>query len=273
MRVLRAVTISMVAFSLAACSGDAGKVFMADNGALAYTRFINAVSDSGASDWRFVDVIENSPVAFGLAFRSTFPGAGYQATGAGQRHLRVFQTSTDIAQTQVVFFDTTFNFQQGAHYTLIAAGTMRDKRARLYILTDDFTDPGSQVALRVFNAGAGTVDVYASPTGGTSSLPAPMSAGVANFAATKYASVAPSAMSLRAFASGTTAFPAMIDVAAPAGLPADRANNLTAVGGTTQAGSVLTAFVFPRSVAGSRAANFASPGIVFMVDKNPVSGF
>ena len=79
--------------------------------------------------------------------------------------------------------------------------------------------------------------------------------------------------SLRAFATGSTTFPAMIDVAAPAGLAADRANNLTAVGGVTQAGSVLTAFVFPRSVAGSKATSFTTPGILFIVDRNPPSGF
>jgi hypothetical protein len=259
--------------ALAACAGDAGKVFTANNGPLAYVRFVNAVSDSGAQDWRFVDVIENSPVAFGLTFRAMFPQTAYQAAGAGARHLRIFQTSTDIIQTQKVFFDTTFTFQQGSHYTIIAAGTMRDRTAKLYILTDDFTDPGSQVSLRVFNAGAGAVDVYASATGGTSTLPSAFSAGLANFAGTKYTSIAVGPISLRGFLSGSTTFPAMVDVAAPAGLPADRANNLTAVGGTTQAGSALTAFVYPRSVAGSAAASFTAPGVVYIVDRYPPSGF
>src|SRR6185369_14560725 len=160
----------------------------------------------------------------------------------------------------------------GTHYTLLAAGNLRDKTAKMYILTDDFTDPGSQVALRVINTGAGVVDVYASPTGGTSTLPTPFAAAVANFTATKWVSMAAGAASLRAFATGSTTFPAMIDVAAPAGLPADRANNLTAVGGIAQGGSVLTAFVYPRSVAGSKAANFTTPGIVFIDDRNPSSG-
>jgi hypothetical protein len=154
-----------------------------------------------------------------------------------------------------VWFDTTFNFQQGVHYTLMAAGTLRDKTAKMYILTDDFADPGTQVAVRVVNAGAGTVDVYASPTGGTSTLPSPLAAAVANFAATKWVNLAAGTASL------------------PAGLPADHANNLTAVGGMAQAGSVLTAFVFPRSVAGSAARSFTTAGIVFMVDRNPPSGF
>jgi hypothetical protein len=80
-------------------------------------------------------------------------------------------------------------------------------------------------------------------------------------------------LSLRAFAAGSTTFPAMVDVVAPAGLPADRANNLTAVGGSTIAGSVLTAFILPRSVAGSTAANFTTPGVIYIVDRYPPSGF
>src|SRR4029079_15043011 len=141
--------------------------------------------DSGAGDWRFIDQVEGSPTAFGLAFRSMFPGSGYQLAAAGSRHLRVFQTSPDIQQTQVVWFDTTFTLQAGTHYTLLAAGNLRDKTAKMYILTDDFTDPGSQVALRVINTGAGVVDVYASPTGGTSTLPTPFAAGVGHFTAPK----------------------------------------------------------------------------------------
>ena len=270
---LKAIVAAAGLAFIAGCSGDAGKMFTADNGPIAYVRFVNAVPDSGAGDWRFVDQIEGSPTAFGLAYRASFPGSGYQLLAAGSRHLRVFQTSSDIQQTQVVWFDTTFNFQAGTHYTLLAAGSLRDKAAKMYVLTDDFTDPGSQVALRVVNTGAGMVDLYASATGGTSTLPAPLAAAVANFTATKWVLIASGAVSLRAFASGSTAFPAMIDVAAPSGLAADREKNLTAVGGVGQAGSVLTAFVYPRSVAGSKAANFSAAGIVFVVDRNPPSGF
>jgi hypothetical protein len=228
-------------------------------------------------DWRFVDVLENSPTTFGLNFRGTFPGAGYQATGVGARHLRIFQTSTDINLTQKVLFDTTYTFVSGTHYTLIVAGNLRPgtgNAARLYILTDNYTDPGSNVGIRVFNAGAGTsVDVYASATGGTSALPSAFASGVAMFTATNYATATPGPLDFRVFQSGSTAFPAMIDAVAPAGLPADRVNNLTAVGGSTIAGSVFTAFLMPRSVAGSTATNFTTPGIVYMVDKYPPSGF
>ncbi|MDB4874871.1 MAG: hypothetical protein JWM41_1317 [Gemmatimonadetes bacterium] len=278
MRALRFIIAVASLAALGACGSDGTTAITTTATNIAFTRFVNAVADSGAQDWRFIDVIENSPTTFGLAFRGTFPGAGYQATGAGSRHLRLFQTSTDILQTQKVLFDTTFTFTAGTHYTLIAAGNLRPgaaNPAKLYILTDDFTDPGASVALRVVNAGAATsVDVYGSTTGGTTALPAsPLAGGVAAFSASKYLTMSPGALDLRVFSSGSTTFPAMIDAVAPAGLAADRVNNLTAVGGSTQAGSVFTAFLFPRSVAGSAAANFTTPGVVYMVDKQPPSGF
>jgi hypothetical protein len=46
-------------------------------------------------------------------------------------------------------------------------------------------------------------------------------------------------------------------------------NNLTTIGGSGQAGSVVSAFIFPRSVAGSTAPNVTAPSIVFTVDKHP----
>jgi hypothetical protein len=260
---------------LAACDNNNAGPTYADKVPLAAVRFVNAVPDTGNMDWRFVDVIENSPVALGLKYREVYPGASYQALGAGARHLRIFQTSTDIVQTQVVFFDTTFSFAANTHYTIMAAGTLRNKAAKLYILQDDYSDPGSNVAVRVINAGAGSsVDVYGSATGGTSTLPtSPLAAGVAQYTASKWVTMAPGALVLRVFTSGSTALPAMIDATAPAGAPADRANNLTAVGGSTIAGSAFTAFAFPPSVVGSQAASSTKPTVVYAVDRYPPSGF
>ena len=49
----------------------------------------------------------------------------------------------------------------------------------------------------------------------------------------------------------------------------DMSNGATK-GGYSIAGSILTAFVFPRSVAGSRApAAFTSAGVVWMQDNEP----
>jgi hypothetical protein len=56
---------------------------------------------------------------------------------------------------------------------------------------------------------------------------------------------------------------------APVGVAGDPLNNLTTIGGSSQAGSVVTAWVFPRSVSGSTAPNVTAPSIIFTVDRHP----
>jgi len=283
MNALRFGALCAAAGVVAACSKDAGPT-TPGTVPLAYTRFVDAVPDSGAMDWRFVDVIDNSPSIAGLNFRQTFPGATYQATGAGPRHLRIFQTSTDISQTQRVLFDTTYNFTQGTHYTLIAAGNLRSgssSPAKLYIIEDDFTDPGSSFSIRALNAGiAPAADVYAvSDTSSKVALPSsPLLAAVGAFTASSYKTMATGPLALRVTPSASTSV--LVNLFVPAGLPADRTNNLTAVGGTTQAGSALSAIFFPAAVRGSLAGSSAAcvnscstPGVVYIVDRYPPSGF
>jgi hypothetical protein len=269
--------------TLAACSGDNNPI-SAPKAPLAYTRFVDAVPDTGGMDWRFVDVIENSPIGLNINFRGTFPGAGYQATGPGSRHLRIFQSGapsdpdpskSTIAVVSKVLFDTTFNFVAGTHYTLVVAGSMRANAAKLYIIADNWTDPGSSFGLRVFNAGvgAGAVDVYGTPDTASAIPSAALVSGLAAFSASNYVSSATGPFALQVFAAGTSTRPGMIDLFAPAGLPSNQSLDLTAVGGSTQPGSVLTAFLVPPSVTGSLAAKFTSPGIIYVVDKYPPSGF
>jgi hypothetical protein len=280
--------------ALAACSGDASKVFYADPGQVAYVRFVNAIPDSGAQDWRFVDQVEGSPTIQNLSFRGIWPGATYQPAAAGSRHLRVFQSAFDQtfadptqaspSLVSTVFIDSTIALTAGTHYTIMAVGSLRSKTAKFVILTDNYTDPGSNVAVRVVNAGAGaSLDVYASAAGGTAALPSsPLAAALAAYAASPWVSMPPGALTLRGETSGSQTLPAMVDVAAPAGIAANKDLNLTAVGGSTIAGSAFTAFIFPAAVTGSRAAlviagtcptRCTTPGIVYAVDKYPPSGF
>jgi hypothetical protein len=280
--------------ALAACSGDADKVFLATPGQNAYLRFINAIPDSGGQDWRFVDAVEGSPTTFSLTFRGIFPGSTYQSAAAGVRHLKIFQSSLDLtfadpnlaspSIVSTVFLDSTFTLTVGTHYTIIAVGSLRAKTAKFVILTDNFADPGTSVAVRVVNLGAApALDVYASATGGSSALPSsPLVPSLAAYAASAWSNSAPAALTLRANNAGSTTLPAMVDAVAPAGVAADKVLNLTAIGGSTIAGSVFTAFMFPPAVAGSLAANVvpgtcptrcATPGVVFAVDRYPPSGF
>ncbi|MEP6494241.1 MAG: DUF4397 domain-containing protein [bacterium] len=280
---------------LAACAGDASKVFIAEPGQVAYIRFVNAVPDSGGQDWRFVDAIEGSPTTFSLTFRGIFPGTSYQSATAGSRHLRIFQSVTDPtfsdptkttpALVSTVFIDSTFTLGAGKHYTIMAVGNLRAPRtAKFVVLEDNYADPATSVALRAVNTGlTAALDVYGSPTGGTAALPAsPLAAALATYAASPWVTMATGALALRANIAGSTTLPALVDATAPAGVAADRTLNLTAIGGSTIAGTAFTAFFFPPAVVGSLAANVVvgtcptrctTPGVVYAVDRYPPSGF
>lgn len=288
------LTLASVA-ALGACSADADKVFIANPGPLAYVRFVNAIPDSGSQDWRFVDAVEQSPNINGMAFRGVFPGASYQSVAPGSRHLRVFQSSLDptfVDPTKAtpsivstVFVDSTFTLVAGTHYTIAAVGNLRAPRtAKFLILTDNYADPAANVAVRVVNLGAAaSLDVYGSATGGTSALPAsPLVGSLAAFSASPWNTMPPGALALRANAAGSKTLPAMVDATAPAGVEANRVLNLTAIGGSTIAGSAFTAFLFPPAVTGSLAAavvagtcptRCTTAGIVYAVDRYPPSGF
>jgi hypothetical protein len=278
--------------ALGACR-DPGTATLATNPAVAYVRFVNAIPDSGAQDWRFVDRVDYSPTTFNMGFRGIFPGAAYQMAAVGNRHLRVFQSSLDQtfndptqASTSIVstiFLDSTFTLTEGQYYTIIAAGSLRSKTAKFVILNDNFTDPGTSVGVRVVNTGVDGIDVYGSSTGGTSALPSsPFVSSLPNYTASKWVTMATGALAVRANATGSTTLPAMVDVTAPAGVAANQSLNLTAIGGSTIAGSDFTAFIFPAAVPGSRAAlvvaatcptKCATAGAVFAVDRYPPSGF
>jgi hypothetical protein len=271
MRFSRIGFLALGALVFAACKGDDG-VTVAPNVPVAYTRFMHAVPDTSAMDWRFVDVLENSPVALGLAFRSFTP---YQATGVGARHLKIFTTSTDITITSQALIDTTITFEANAHYTLVHVGLARAGQTpadRLLVIQDNIPDVATgSVAVRAVNLGVGlgNLDFFASASGGTTPLPStPTFANVAYLAASPYTNITPGPLALRVTTAGQVS-PVMIDATAPAGQAGTPSANLNPVGGSTLGGSAFTAFAFPRSVAGSSAASFTTPGIVYVIDRNP----
>ena len=266
------------ALLVAGCKKDAGP-FLAPIEPLAYTRFIAAVPDTSALDWRFIDDIKNSPFALGLAFRGFTP---YQGTTPGPRHLRIFPTSVDINITSQFVIDTTITFQANKYYTLIHVGLARaggSPADKIVVLTDEApTVTGSNIALRVVNLGPGlntgapgAVDVFATAAVADATPATALTPNVAFLGTSAYVTRAVGTLALRATAAGTTT-PVLANVAAPAGAPADPALSGSAIGGAAQAGSALSAFVFPRSTAGSAApqtAAFTNPIIVYIVDKRP----
>ena len=86
MRVTRIGLALVGALMAVGCDKDDGP-FFAPQVPLAYTRFINAIPDTGAVDFRFIDLLEYSPFAVQLTYRGFTP---YQGTAPGARHLKVF---------------------------------------------------------------------------------------------------------------------------------------------------------------------------------------
>jgi hypothetical protein len=270
----------LVALSLAATAcGDEAGPFLAPDLPLAYTRFVSAVTDTGAMDWRFIDAVANSPYVFGQAFRGFSP---YQATTPGARHLRIFPTSTNVAITTQIVIDTTITFEPSKYYTLVHVGLARGSGtpADKIVVFDDAPPAasGATIALRAINLGPGLntgtpgpVDIFATtatsdPTPGT-----PLFSNVAFLSATSYVTRPTGALALRATAAGSTT-PVLANVLAQPGIPADPSLTGSAVGGSNQAGTAMTAFVFPRSTAGSAAPQgsaFTSPTIIYLVDRRP----
>jgi hypothetical protein len=244
---------------------------------LAYTRFINAIPDTGSADFRFVDVLEYSPFAVQLAYRGFTP---YQGTAPGARHLKVFTNpggnATQIPAVTGVLVDETPTFEANKYYTLVAVGYSRTTgtpRVKLQVYEDPIPDPGAQVAFRVVNLATGLSSLDVSLTSAsTDAIPATpnVADNLAYLAASAYLTRAPGNAWFRVQEStSATEIVTGNGRQAPVGAAGDPLNNLTTIGGSGQAGSVVTAWIFPRSVAGSTAPSVTTPSIVFTVDKHP----
>jgi hypothetical protein len=272
-RILKASILCLAAGVLNACTPE--EIIITDDIPTAGVRFIHAVPDTGAMDFRPVDIVENSTF-YNVGFRGTSL-LFYKNARAGSRHFRIF-LSPDLAlsaeqqqaMASTVVKDTTVTLEAGHRYTFILWGFSRTGSSpgmRLDVIDDNPADPGTAVALRLVNAaaGLGAIDGRFYVTGGTPPT-TPSWAAVPELSASAYVSTPPGSIryNVRPAGSATNLF---ADATALAGVAATV--DLEAQPGTTIAGSAVSGFVFPRSVAGSKAANFTTPGIVFVWDRRP----
>ena len=276
---LNRIVLAGAALLLTGCKGDPGP-FLATHGPLAYVRYVAAVPDTFATDWRPIDAVENSPPAIGLVFRGTTP---YQAMTPGARHIRLFPAPTGVARpadvVSQVIVDTTINFTANTYYTVIHLGFSRTGSTpsdRLLVLEDVApASIGQKVAVRVVHAGTGIgpVDVFATTTSTAAIAGTPSFANIQYGAQSPYVLFDPGTLWLRVAGTGTTT--ELITGAsrqAPAGEPGNPNALLTPIGGAAMAGSAITAFILPRSVAGSQAPQttaFQAPALVYLIDKHP----
>jgi hypothetical protein len=238
---------------------------------IAAVRFVNAVADTGAMDFRVVDVIGDAPQFLENPFRAATP---YQAVQAGTRHVRVWVTPSrsDTLAGSPMLWDTTFNFAAGTNYTVAMTGFARSGSSPallMQIIADPAPTPaGGQIGLRVvnFGAGLGAIDAFwrrsADPAPGTS-----FAANLAFGGASSYLAVDTAALRVAVTSTGTTT-PTLADVVGPAGVAGTPSAN--PIAGTRVAGSVLTAIFVPASVVGSQAPQtLTTPTVLYVADRRP----
>jgi hypothetical protein len=271
---VKRIGLALIGMLAMGCKKDDGP-FFAPQTPLAYTRFINAIPDTGGVDFRFIDFLEHSPFEIQMQFRSFTP---YQGTAPGARHLRAFADpggSPSLSDVTQILLDETVTLEAGKYYSLVAVGYSRAGSApalKLQVFEDPIPDAGSNVAFRVVHLGSGLNSINVGVTA-ASTDPIPATATFSNVAylnAAAYQTRAPGSAWFRV--QETTAATEIVSGngrQAPAGAAGDPLNNLTTIGGSGQAGSVVTAWVFPRSVSGSKAPSVTTPSIVFTVDKHP----
>jgi hypothetical protein len=214
---------------------------------------MNAVSDTGAVNVQMIDQVEWSASASNLNFRAATP---YQPTEAKARRIRV--TLVDAPASALV--DTTIVFSANSAVTLLITGLARNgggPPVKLVAISDNVTVSPGQIGLRVLNLSSTAIDVY-TPQSAADPLP-----GFATFANVAAVAVTPfivrsvGNVAVRATAVGTSTVLASAD--GPIGSTA----------GVNISGSAFSVAFFPRGVPGSRQNAFATPGVVWYVDRTP----
>ena len=267
---LRLAAVVATTGLLAACAKDTGPT-VNDFGPRARVRVINAVPDTAAMDYRFVDSVE-APIELGLTFRTA---SGYQPYKAGSRRLRAFAASSVPA---IVFgapiIDQTITLAADKYYTLLHVGranTTGGTGDSIIVIEDSIP------SLATLNGGVGYRAVNAAPTVGAlnlfitkgvaAALPTtPAASNIAYGRTSGYIRLAtPDSLSARMVVAATPA--TIYSALAQFGLAGT--SQLNPIGGSRIAGTSMSAVTFPAGI-GARATGAAvNPSVVWFVDGDP----
>lgn len=271
--------LCLVMGAASACSTP-DKIVATEDIPTAGVRFINAVPDTNAMDFRFVDIVESN-AHYKIGFRNgpaTSAGVTasaqieYKNTRAGSRHFRIFLSGTTADIASFVIKDTTVTIEAGKLYTALMQGSARTGGMKLVFYEETIPNPGTQVGLRVINTTGTAIEVRAFASTGT--LPAAATWGpVPAYTRSSFVTAAPSQVryNVQPAGGGTVFVPEALALIGtpPSSSAGTSVLDIEALPGTTVAGSAVTAIIFPASVAGSNAAQFAAPGMSFMWDRRP----
>jgi hypothetical protein len=268
MRLNSVVMLCFAVAAIAGCNGD--DITDVSLPALAGVRLVNGLTEGSAVDIRAMDQIEWSPVANNLSYRNAtihFP------TEAGERHLRVFPTSTDASVTSVALHDATITLAADTRVTLLLTGSVAAGTVRFVVINDDITPPAAgSIAVRAVNASSGAIDAYLVTTA-TDPLPAtPTGANIPAQGASPYVARPAGAAAMRVTPAGSATVSASATgptaPAAPTGTP-----SLPAAG-VNSAGTNFSVYFFPAVAAipasqGRPAVAATAASAIWLVDRNP----
>jgi hypothetical protein len=262
----RVSLLCFIGVALAACTKVEQGV-LEPSPARAALRYVNLVPDTGAVDFRIIDIIGDAPVSGAASFR-TGGQPGGNATNflpphfpvvAGERHIRVFPNSTDPAVASIILLDTTLTFAENVYYTFyLYRGSPRMQA----LVTVDTLPAPAGVAFRVINLGGtavgnADVDIVAQ------SATVPLAAATATFA-----NVAPGAITAYTNLAVSTSYRGLLSAPAARSTflastyaPAGAVGTATVnpVAGTAVAGTAISAVIVPPSVTGTPAPQTGNP--------------
>ncbi|MEJ7810294.1 MAG: DUF4397 domain-containing protein [Gemmatimonadaceae bacterium] len=254
-RVFPLLAAASVAVAVSACDEDNDPTRPRLE-AQAFVRYVHAVPDTGATDWRPIDRLELAPPGIAVAYRGSTP---YQGIAAGARRIRIFPTSENIDVTSQILLDTTITFEATRYYTLVWTGSARSNTDRIIVFQDERpTVSGTQFGVRTINVGPSAVDVYAAAPGAGV---APLIPNLAFGTASDYRLLSTGATTLRV--TPTASATVLASAAAPAGSAGDATLNQDQIAGATIGGSLLTAIV--TAPTGTATA----PTIIYLLDNRP----
>lgn len=256
---------------IVACSQDTGPT-VNTLGPRARVRVINAVPDTGAMDYRFVDSVE-APIELGLVFRGA---SGYQPFKVGTRKLRAFAAS----QTPAIVFgapiiDQTITLAADKYYTLIHVGlanTSGGTGDSIIVIQDSIPTLGALgagIAVRGVHAipAVGAVDVFTTRTPAQALPATPAFAGLTYGKTTPYIRLtAPDSVTARVSVVG--AAPAVV-LSALAMVGQTGTTQLNPIGGSRVAGTSLSAVAFPAGLGARATGTATAPSVVWFVDGDP----
>lgn len=247
MRFLRILPLAALVFA-GACAEDAS-VTTANRPPLAFIRYVHAITDAPAVDFKFVDDVAYSPSYANSTYRTI---GIYQGVRAGSRQWKVFYNSGDITLTQTVISEGTTNFVAGTRYTIVHGGTLASPTVTLIEETFPAQDAGIHVS--AINASAAAQDVFVGAPAG-----APLFANVGTATKSAYAARATGTFTLHTAATGTLV--SLASATPYVGIAGTTAAD--PVGGYSVAGSQMTAFLFAP---GTGSAN---PTVSIVMDRQP----